>query len=391
MKIVFLMTNCTERSISGKAIIDLISARISCGDEVQLITSTENSTELRNISTSVGFDLVELSRLKKKISLIDDFLCYFAIRKFLKKNRPHVIVTVFAKTGVLGRLASNGISSAKVIHWLHGTTFPPTLHVIPKFFYIFIERLLSYYTNHFLFVGEELRQTYIDFRICTDANSSLLRIGVNDNFFNATIKSVVPALIQKWRRQNYIILVNIGRIVPSKNQSASLSAVKMLSDRGIKVAIIILGEALTKTERQYIGTLKRRVTELKIEDIVDFGGFVNDVIPYLHHSDLVISTSLYEGLSSVLVESALVGRPVATFDYYGAREVIQDFDNGFVVEQGDLQSLVDAIELILYLKVNQFESPEGMFGKVGRAEPYTLSTMNSNFKNIIDHLLQAPH
>jgi glycosyltransferase involved in cell wall biosynthesis len=56
-------------------------------------------------------------------------------------------------------------------------------------------------------------------------------------------------------------------------------------------------------------------------------------------TDLVVHTSLREGLARVLPQALLVGRPVVSYDVDGAREVVRDRETGFLVEPGDVPTL----------------------------------------------------
>ena len=52
-------------------------------------------------------------------------------------------------------------------------------------------------------------------------------------------------------------------------------------------------------------------------------------------TDLVVHTSLREGLARVLPQALLVGRPVISYDVDGAREVVRDGETGYLVAPGD--------------------------------------------------------
>jgi glycosyltransferase involved in cell wall biosynthesis len=60
-------------------------------------------------------------------------------------------------------------------------------------------------------------------------------------------------------------------------------------------------------------------------------------------TDLVVHTSLREGLARVLPQALLVGRPVISYDVDGAREVVRDDQTGFLVKPGDVPTLAARI------------------------------------------------
>ena len=60
--------------------------------------------------------------------------------------------------------------------------------------------------------------------------------------------------------------------------------------------------------------------------------------------DILVHTSLREGLARVLPQALIVGRPVVSFDIDGAREVVIPGETGFLVPPGDVAGLVDALD-----------------------------------------------
>jgi glycosyltransferase involved in cell wall biosynthesis len=58
----------------------------------------------------------------------------------------------------------------------------------------------------------------------------------------------------------------------------------------------------------------------------------SDVRPYLWSSDVFIFPSLYETFSLVTYEAAASGLPIVVSHLYGVEDLLQDGDNGFLIE-----------------------------------------------------------
>ena len=64
----------------------------------------------------------------------------------------------------------------------------------------------------------------------------------------------------------------------------------------------------------------------------------------MKESSIKVLTSRYEGFGLVLIESMINGVPCISFDCpYGPSDIIQDGENGYLVENGNIQELADRI------------------------------------------------
>ena len=77
--------------------------------------------------------------------------------------------------------------------------------------------------------------------------------------------------------------------------------------------------------------------------------FQTNPYKYLKQSDLLVLTSLYEGLPNVLLEAMSYGLPSISFDCdTGPRDMIQDGFNGVLINPEDRESgLIKALEKMI--------------------------------------------
>ena len=59
--------------------------------------------------------------------------------------------------------------------------------------------------------------------------------------------------------------------------------------------------------------------------------------------DILVHTSLREGLARALPQALIAGIPVVSFDIDGAREVVRDGETGFLLAPRDIQGLAGAL------------------------------------------------
>jgi glycosyltransferase involved in cell wall biosynthesis len=112
-------------------------------------------------------------------------------------------------------------------------------------------------------------------------------------------------------------------------------------------------EKLSKKRRNIhiyiIGASKSRKIIKRLRNIknVHFLGIINDVKPYYHAVDIMISTSKAEVFGLVLAEAQACGLPVVAFDVCSNEEIIKDKSTGFLVRLGNLEDMVDKVISLL--------------------------------------------
>ena len=95
--------------------------------------------------------------------------------------------------------------------------------------------------------------------------------------------------------------------------------------------------------------LQKRATEYGILENFIFAGLIDRTrIPEMISAmDIVVHTSLREGLARVLPQSLAMGKPCVSFDIDGAPEVVIDDYTGYLVKAFDSVGLADRIAHLL--------------------------------------------
>lgn len=142
-------------------------------------------------------------------------------------------------------------------------------------------------------------------------------------------------------------LLAVGRLSLQKNFSHLINASKKLKESGYQFHLNILGEG---SERE---NLEKQIIGLGLEGVVELKGFTQNPYPWMKNADLIVCSSKYEGISTVVQEALLLGRPVITTPCTGMRELLGDSEYGFIVD-----STVDG----LYLGLEKFFKEQNLEG-----------------------------
>ena len=136
-------------------------------------------------------------------------------------------------------------------------------------------------------------------------------------------------------------ILNVGRLSPEKGQALLLEAVASLSEEFPGLQVSFAGTGPLEVP------LKRLAAELGIADRVHFLGYVADM-PLLYSTvDLVVQSSLTEGLPNVMLEVAYLGVPVVATDVGGTGEVIEHGVSGWLVRRGSTEEIASGLRRFL--------------------------------------------
>lgn len=79
-----------------------------------------------------------------------------------------------------------------------------------------------------------------------------------------------------------------------------------------------------------------------------FAGTTDNIYKEYQNSASYVMSSRYEGWGLVLVEAMSCGLPCVSFDCpYGPSDIIRDGEDGFLVENGNIQQLAEKMELLI--------------------------------------------
>ncbi len=143
-------------------------------------------------------------------------------------------------------------------------------------------------------------------------------------------------------------LLAVGRLHPVKNYKFLLEACRLLKERRIEFSCVIAGEGSDRTN------LERSIIQLNLERSVSLTGHLDrqQLDENYRHADLVVLTSLSEGIPVVLMEAMARDKLVLAPNITGIPELVCHRKTGFLYPAGSLKIFVDQIEEIRGSLVN---------------------------------------
>ena len=138
-----------------------------------------------------------------------------------------------------------------------------------------------------------------------------------------------------------INVLNVGRLSPEKGQLLLVEAFARLLQRQPNLYLQFAGVGPLESR------LKEKVDALGIANRVGFLGYVRDMLPVYGQADLVVQSSVTEGLPNVILEAAYLRIPIVATDVGGTAEVIEHERSGWLIAPRSVVALEQGIERFL--------------------------------------------
>ena len=147
-------------------------------------------------------------------------------------------------------------------------------------------------------------------------------------------------------QHNGKIVVSCGRLRQIKGWDLALQAFQIAQKSLPNMKLIFVGDGEDKS------ALKAMSHKLRISDSVEVTGAVasSQVVRYLNAADLFVVSSHREGWSLAMLEALACGKPIVSTDVSGARQMIKDGQNGYVIPDRDPNKFADGMIRAMKLK-----------------------------------------
>lgn len=310
------------------------------GDEVTLITGPgvgpEGSLEQRAIDR--GLDLRIIPQFERNLHPWRDWSSYRAIVRELKAYKPEIVHTHSSKAGVLGRRAAAKLG-IPAVHTIHGAAFHYGQNPILHSAYKMAERVAAKWCDHFISVSGAMTDQYVAAGVAKREKFTTIFSGMDVEPFLSPPKAPADVRKELGLEPHHIVAGKIARLFPLKGHEYLIEAAPRILEAHPDVRFLLVGDGILR--QQY----EQQLEQLGIRDRFVLTGLVPPArIPELINAmDIVVHTSMWEGLARVLPQGLISGKSVVSFDIDGAKDVVIPRETGYLIEPRDTDGLVQAL------------------------------------------------
>lgn len=139
-----------------------------------------------------------------------------------------------------------------------------------------------------------------------------------------------------WPADAYIV-GNVGRLTQQKGHIYLIEAAARLRERLPHLRVYIIGEGELRE------ALQSHITQLNLQGVVTLVGSLHNIADAYAAMDLFVSSSLWEGLPTVILEAMAMHTPIVATDIEGTRYLIRHEHTGLLAPPADAGALAGAI------------------------------------------------
>jgi glycosyltransferase involved in cell wall biosynthesis len=384
IKIAHVITRLILGGAQENTLLSVIGLKEISDYSVDLITGPAIGPEgsLMDRAEKEALSVIQIDELRRNINPFLDLLAFIKLIYLFKKNQYDVIHSHSSKAGIICRLAA-AVSGCKIIiHTIHGLPFHDYQNNFSNIFYIFLERICAYFTTRIIVVCPEMSKKALAEKIGNLNQYTTIFSGIETQAYqNVDVMSTVALRRTFNIPENAIVIGKIARLFHLKGHDDFLLAANNIIRRHSNVYFLIVGDGVLLNE------LQQKAITYGIEKNIIFTGLIptEDIPKHIACMDFVVHLSYREGLARVIPQAFLLKKPVIAYNVDGAKDIIDDSINGFLISIKDIESLIDKIDYLILNPDRRVEMGLNGYSKAVNIFPYEkmVSALDSLYRSLI--------
>lgn len=337
----------TEGDLGGaqRHVLDVSEELMRRGHEVTIAFGGVH-TDLLGVThqRTTSVPVIRLQHLVRELSFGKDVRAFFEIFKLVRLVRPTIVHCHSSKAGALASFAGR-LAGSHVVYTAHGFVFREELGMFTEQFYIWSERIASWFRNRVIAVSKSDAEAARHRHVVASRKLLTIPNGIDVNLEHQLEAPLAARqTLSAWTGNDLThakIALSIANFYPAKNVPLLVRAFEYVIARVPDARLVLVGDGeqrwLCETIVQHSNTLR---------DKVFFVGKQTNAFRVMRGVDVVCLSSTKEGLPYVVLEAKLAQTPVVATRVGGVPEMGEGADLKLVVPHS-AEMLSDAIADVL--------------------------------------------
>ena len=276
-----------------------------------------------------GINTRHLRYLRRSINPFFDCLGFFEIKKLIKIEKPDILFLCSSKAGFLGSLAGKSAKLPKVIYRIGGWTFNDPWPNWKRKLYIWLEKSSAKWKDYIINNAESDKQQAIKLGIKPKKGILTIYNGIDADKLEFLNKK--DARKEIFRRSTQI-----------KSQQVENTQINAENQRVSAIVGTIANDYPTKGLK-YLREIEGKLQDIKLVILSN----IPDAYKYLKAFDIFVLSSVKEGFPWVVLEAMAAEVPIIATKVGAVPEIIQNNENGILIEPKSPKAIIDAVKLLM--------------------------------------------
>lgn len=344
MRVMHIITRMIIGGAQENTLYNCLDLVHQYGDDVLLVTGPEQGPEggLLEEGRAGGLKIETVPALRRNIKPLVDLQAYRELKRRIAAFKPDVVHTHSAKAGLLGRAAAWNLSVPAVVHTVHGAPFHPYQPAAARKFFIACERWAARRCHHMICVADAMTELMTAAGVAPRDKFTTIYSGMKVEDFQQARQFRSAARAALGIAEDEVVFGKIARLSPLKGHEYLIEAAQRVMQEMPSTRILLVGDGRLRPQ------LERAIRERGLTNRFILTGLIppERIAYFLGAMDVLVHTSLREGLARTLPQALIAGLPVISYDVDGAREVVVTGETGYLIPPraiGELSSAMLAL------------------------------------------------
>lgn len=384
MRIVHVITRLIVGGAQENTLLTAAGQAEAFGDEVLVVSGPGTGPEgsLLDWALDRGLEVRLIEEMDRAIHPWRDLVSYRRIAAALKDISPDIVHTHSSKAGILGRAAATR-QKRPVVHTIHGAAFHRGQPAAAQAVYRRAERWAARRCQRLISVCDAMTDQYVAAGIAPRELFTTIYSGMDvDPFLDP------PRPPHQVRRElgldpTDVVIGKVARMFDLKGHRYLLEAAPRIAAAHPHARFLLVGDGPLRA------SFEQQIARDGLTDRFVLTGLVppQRVPELIHATDVMVHTSIWEGLARVLPQSMIAGKPIVSFDIDGAPEVVIPDETGLLLPPESVDGLVDAVGRLI--EDEPLRQRMGAEGRRRWTETFRYQTMASEVRAVYEEILQS--
>lgn len=262
----------------------------------------------------------------------------FQLSKLFKSIDPDIVHTHLFDASLLGLTVAKMQRRKTVLTRHHSDAIHEITSVVKRRFYLALEKYVSHLSDRIIAPSKMVRDFLVEKEGVTDDKVKIIPYGQTTERFDAITGDKIAAIRNELGMNGQLSIVNVSRLYRRKGHKYLFEAFSSLIRDGLNAKLYLVGDGDFRSE------LETMCINLGIADNVNFVGWRDDALAIIAAADIIVHPSLEDALSSAVIESVMLEKPIVATDISGVRDSLGDGKYGLIVPPADAASLHKALK-----------------------------------------------